>query len=61
MYSDKASIEEAVKDFERMRSWCPRYQGKWYVVKESTGFRAFRTKKAATRNATESFWFVNIA
>ena len=53
MQSDKATLDEALQDFARMKSYMPfRLGGVWYVVQVAEGFRAFRTQKAACRNAT---------
>lgn len=54
MLSDKATIEEAVQDFNQMRSFAPyKFGGNWFIAKTKDGFVTYRTKKAAVNNSIE--------
>lgn len=53
MHSEATDIESALADFSRLIGWQPYgLSGAWWIAKTKDGFTAYRTKKAASRNAT---------
>lgn len=62
MRSDKPTIEGAIEDFNKMRSFQPfKLGGKWFIAQESDGFVAYRTKKAAFNNTTSQVWMIDFS
>jgi hypothetical protein len=60
MFSSKATIDEALADFQMLRNHQPfRFGGKWFVARTESGFTAYRTKAAASRNAADNnIWVI---
>lgn len=60
MQSSKATIDEAIADFQFLRSHSPyRFGGKWFIAQTADGFVTYRTKRAAFNNTITQVWFLD--